>query len=169
MTSRPPAQRIAEHLLRRACRRLPGDIRDERYREWAAELPAIIHDPVIRVAFLRSACALRYAVGVARSTRHLPAVGASPRGTRQPAIFPRPDGIFPAIAGVVAWMTLIVLAGAFPAAAASPGLWPPLFIAVLLVPDVLIAVAIIRFVRWYRRRSRHTPDPLTAVKPGPRA
>jgi hypothetical protein len=159
VTSRPPAQRIAEHLLRRACRRLPGDIRDERYREWAAELPAIIHDPGIRVAFLRSARALRYTLGIARSTRHLPAAGASPRGTRQAAIFPRPDGVFLAIAGVAAWITLIVLAGAFPAAAASPGLWPPLFIAVLLVPDVLIALAIIRFVRWYRRRSRQAPHP----------
>ncbi len=160
MTSGPPAQRIAGHLLRRACRRLPGDIRDERYREWAAELPAIIHDPDVRFAFLRSARALRYAAGVARSTRHLPAAGAAvPWGTRQAAIFPRPDGIFPAIAGVLAWITLIVLAGAFPAAAASPSLWPPLFIAVLLVPDVLIAVAIIRFVRWYRRRSRQAPHP----------
>jgi hypothetical protein len=36
---------------------------------------------------------------------------------------------------------------------------PPLFVAVLLVPDVLIAVAIIRFVRWYRRRSRQAPHP----------
>ena len=159
MTSRPPAQRIAEHLLRRACRRLPGDLRDERYREWTAELPAIIGDPGIRVAFLRSARALRYALGIARSTRRLPAADASPRGTRQAAIFPRPDGVFPAIAGVAAWITLIVLAGAFPAAAASPGLWPPLFVAVLLVPDVLIAVAIIRFVRWYRRRSRQAPHP----------
>ena len=160
MTSGPPAQRIAGHLLRRACRRLPGDIRDERYREWAAELPAIVHDPGVRFAFLRSARALRYALGVTRSTHHLPAAGAAvPWGTSQAAIFPRPDGIFPAIAGVLAWITLIVLAGAFPAAAASPGLWPPLFIAVLLVPDVLIAVAIIRFVRWYRRRSRQAPHP----------
>ena len=36
-----------------------------------------------------------------------------------------------------------------------PG-WPA---RVLLVPDVLIAVAIIRFVRWYRRRSRQAPHP----------
>ena len=36
-----------------------------------------------------------------------------------------------------------------------PG-WP---VRVLLVPDVLIAVAIIRFVRWYRRRSRQAPHP----------
>jgi hypothetical protein len=36
---------------------------------------------------------------------------------------------------------------------------PPLFVAVLLVPDVLIAVAITRFVRWYRRRSRQAPHP----------
>jgi len=36
---------------------------------------------------------------------------------------------------------------------------PPPFVAVLLIPDVLVAVAIIRFVRWYRRRSRQAPHP----------
>ena len=50
LTRRPLAQRIAEHLIRRACRYLPGEIRDERSREWAAELPAILHDPGIRFA-----------------------------------------------------------------------------------------------------------------------
>jgi hypothetical protein len=33
-----------EHLVARACRRLPAGIRQERYREWAAELPVILHD-----------------------------------------------------------------------------------------------------------------------------
>ena len=33
--------RIGEYLVRRACRPLPPDVREERYREWAAELPAI--------------------------------------------------------------------------------------------------------------------------------
>src|ERR1039457_1070564 len=55
LTRRPPAQRIAENLTRRACRYLPGETRDERCREWAAELPAILHDPGIRFAPLRSA------------------------------------------------------------------------------------------------------------------
>src|SRR5580693_4561661 len=37
--------RLGESLVHRACRRLPGPTRDDRYREWAAELPAILHDP----------------------------------------------------------------------------------------------------------------------------
>ena len=33
-----------EYLVARACRRLPAGIREERYREWVAELPVILHD-----------------------------------------------------------------------------------------------------------------------------
>jgi hypothetical protein len=158
VTGRPHAQRIAEHLIRRACRRLPGDVRDERYREWAAELPAIVGDPDVRYAFLRTARMLRYAAGVARSTRRLPqAVGAPAWGERQPAIFPRPDGVVPAIAAVALWGTLLGLARAFPAVITSSGPWHPLVIAALFAPSALMALAVIRFVRWLRRRSRHTP------------
>jgi hypothetical protein len=77
MTSRPRAQRLAEHLIRRACRRLPGDTRDDRYREWAAELPAILHDPDIRFRLHRSARALLYAADHTRSTRRLPRAAAN--------------------------------------------------------------------------------------------
>jgi hypothetical protein len=160
VTRHPAAQRIAEHLIHRACRRLRGDLRDERYSEWAAELPAILHDPDIRFAFLRSARALRYAAGIYRSTRHLPrAAGAPAWGERQPAIFPRPDGVIPAIAAGATWITILVLARAFPAAVTPSGPWQPLVIAVILLPNALIVLAIIRFVRWLRRRSRQTPDP----------
>jgi hypothetical protein len=38
------ALRGGEHLVARACRRLPAGIREERYREWVAELPVILHD-----------------------------------------------------------------------------------------------------------------------------
>jgi hypothetical protein len=156
VTRRPPAQRIAEQLNRRACRRLPGGIPDERYREWVAELPAIIGDPDIRFAFLRSARALRYAVGVYRATRHLPrAVGAPAWGGRQPAIFPRPDGVLPAIAAVIAWLAVLGLARAFP----PGGPWMALILPMALLPSTLAVIAIVRFVRWSRRRSRQTPDP----------
>jgi hypothetical protein len=156
VTSRPPAQRIAEHLIRRACRRLPGDIRDERYREWAAELPAIIGDPDLRFALLRTARTLRYAAGVYRTTRHLPRAASAPAwGERQPAIFPRPDGVIPAIAAVIAWVAVIGLARAFPPA----GPWPPLILPMALLPTILAVIAIVRFVRWLRRRSSRTPHP----------
>ncbi len=159
MTHRPAAQRVAGYLLRRASGRLPAGLRDDRYREWSAELPAILRDPDIRFAFLRSARALRYAAGVARSTRGRPAVNAPPADIRQPGIFPRPDGIFPAAASVAVWIALIAIGTAFPAVVTSPGRWQPLLLAVTLVPSVLMAIAVIRFVRWFRRRSRRTPHP----------
>jgi hypothetical protein len=156
VTRCPPAQRIAEHLIRRACRRLPRDLRDERDREWAAELPTIISDPDIRFAFLRSARALRYAAGVYRATRHLPRAARAPAwGTRQPTIFPRPGGVIPAIAAVIAWLAVIGLARAFPPA----GPWTWLILPIALLPPTLAVIAIVRFVRWCRRRSRQTPRP----------
>jgi uncharacterized protein DUF4190 len=79
VTTRPAAQRIAELLIRAACRRLPGDVREERRREWSAELLAILDDPGVRVAVLRGARALRYAAGICRSAGrlHRSALGAS--------------------------------------------------------------------------------------------
>jgi hypothetical protein len=79
-----PARRLAGHLIRRACRRLPEDIRDERYREWTAELPAIFHDPDIRIRPHRSARALRYAAGLAGTARRLsqPATSLGARARR---------------------------------------------------------------------------------------
>ncbi len=55
--------RIGEYLIARACRRLPIETRDERYREWAAELPAILRDPDTRLAAHRAVRMLRYAAG----------------------------------------------------------------------------------------------------------
>ncbi len=46
---------------------LPEDVREERYREWAAELPAILHDPDIRSPVKRITRALRFAVSTHRS------------------------------------------------------------------------------------------------------
>lgn len=69
MTSRPLAQRLSQWLIGRAGRHLPAPARDERYREWTAELPAILADPEVRPALLRSARALRFAVGTIRTAR----------------------------------------------------------------------------------------------------
>jgi hypothetical protein len=60
--------RIGEYLVGRACRRLPRGIRDERYREWAAELPAILHDREIRLAMYRAVRMLGYAADTLRGT-----------------------------------------------------------------------------------------------------
>ena len=58
--------RLGESLVGRACRRLPGPTRDDRYREWAAELPAILHDPEPRLAPYRAVRMLAYAADTLR-------------------------------------------------------------------------------------------------------
>ena len=60
--------RIGECLVRRACRRLPRGVRQDRYEEWTAELPAILHDPQTRAAPLRAARMLAYAADTLRGT-----------------------------------------------------------------------------------------------------
>jgi hypothetical protein len=64
--------RIGEYLIARACRHLPAGARDERYREWVAELPAILGDPGVRPAARRAARMLRYASGTIRGTALTP-------------------------------------------------------------------------------------------------
>ena len=64
--------RIGEYLIARACRHLPAEARDERYREWVAELPAILQDPGVRPAARRAARMLRYASGTIRGTALTP-------------------------------------------------------------------------------------------------
>jgi len=63
-----PLLRAGEYLISRSCRRLPSQIRDERYREWTAELPAILHDPDTRFAVRRAARMLGYAADTIRGT-----------------------------------------------------------------------------------------------------
>jgi DivIVA domain-containing protein len=60
--------RIGEYLIARACAHLPAGAREERYREWVAELPAILHDPGVRPAARRAARMLGYASGTIRGT-----------------------------------------------------------------------------------------------------
>jgi hypothetical protein len=64
--------RIGEYVVGRACRRLPRDIGEERYREWAAELPAILHDPQVRLAPRRAVHMLAYAADTLRGTTMAP-------------------------------------------------------------------------------------------------
>jgi hypothetical protein len=63
------AARLAGWLIGRACRHLPAAAREERGREWTAELPAILADPDVRSALLRSARAVRFAAGTIRTAR----------------------------------------------------------------------------------------------------
>jgi hypothetical protein len=67
----PGVQRLAEWLIRAACRRLPADERTERHREWTAELPAILDDESIRPPLRRALRALSFCAGISRTTRQL--------------------------------------------------------------------------------------------------
>ena len=83
--------RIGEYLVGRACRRLPEDIRDERYREWAAELPAILHDSQIRFAPWRVVRMLAYAADMIRGATLAP-VRARRRRSRLATVSPMKGG-----------------------------------------------------------------------------
>jgi hypothetical protein len=63
---------LGEWLVRRACRQLPQDVREERYQEWVAELPAILHDPQFRAAPRRAVRMLCYAADTFRGTAMTP-------------------------------------------------------------------------------------------------
>src|ERR1700722_5590457 len=64
--------RIGGYLVGRACQRLPRKIRDDRCREWTAELPAILHDPEVRLGSHRALRMLCYAADTNRGTARAP-------------------------------------------------------------------------------------------------
>jgi peptide/nickel transport system permease protein len=111
MSSSGWTQRLAERLIRRACRHLAAETRDERYREWTAELPAILHDPGIRPAPRRAVRALLYAADHTRTARKLPAA-------TQPRPKPGPAGL---LGTVVRCLLAVVTFAAAPLAA--PAWW----------------------------------------------
>jgi hypothetical protein len=89
--------RLGEYLVGRACQELPQDVREERYREWAAELPAILHDPQVRFAPRRAVRMLGYAADTLRGTI------MTPGGARNQisSLFAAADRLFPVIGLVV--------------------------------------------------------------------
>ena len=66
------ALRAGEYLVWMACRRLPARIRQERYQEWLAELPAILRDPSAGPAPLRVVRMLAFAADTLRGTALAP-------------------------------------------------------------------------------------------------
>jgi hypothetical protein len=64
--------RVGEYLVDRACRGLPRKTRKDRYREWTAELPAILHDPEVRFAPRRAVRMLAYAADTLRGAARIP-------------------------------------------------------------------------------------------------
>lgn len=70
--------RVATYLIRLASSRLPGQDREDRYREWTAELHAIAHDPGIPSRERRAVRALLYAVDQHRGVRRLRQTAVTP-------------------------------------------------------------------------------------------
>jgi Phospholipase_D-nuclease N-terminal len=147
VTTLPRTQRLANHLIRRACRRLPGEAGDERYREWAAELPAILADPDVGSGLRRSARALSYAAGVSRCARRLGRPGGQPRpqaGRCAPTGFP----VLRVTAGLVIYLSVV---GLFVALGRMfPG--PEMLVPVLPVAACFAAFCLIDLARADRVR-----------------
>jgi hypothetical protein len=164
VSATPRGQRIAEWLIRAACRRLPADVRAERCREWIAELPAILGDESIRLSLLRTLRALAFCAGISRTTRQLSrSWRASSRRARNsqwrtggsPA---RPSDMVARLAvGLV--VELVVVAGAITAITVlttdhHPDPWPLLAIAALAIgfdAYCLLDIARAADVRYLRK------------------
>jgi hypothetical protein len=140
MSRAPRVQRLAEWLIRAACRRLPADVRAERGREWAAELPPILDDESIRPAFRRALRALSFCVGISRTTRQLNrSARAGARRTRsshwRTGAWPyrSPNLAVRAVLGFLIW--LVVVLGTITVIRARPGPpgWPAMLILALAV------------------------------------
>jgi hypothetical protein len=143
VSAAPRGQRIAGWLIRAACRRLPADVRAERYREWTAELPAILGDESIRLSVLRALRALAFCVGISRTTRQLSrSWRTSSRRARNSqwrtgGLPTRPSDLAARlVVGLVVW--LVVVAGAitllsFLTTRPHPVVWPLLAIVALAI------------------------------------
>ena len=159
MSGTPHVQRIAERLIRASCRRLPGELRAERYQEWSAELPAILHDATIRSGLIRAIRALSYSVGVSTATRRLSRGDRRPRSTRTSgwrdgAMHVRPGNLaVRATVGLVAWLLTVSLAvsllRAFPTGwAVAISLVPAAGFAVFCLADLARADAVRYLPKW---------------------
>ena len=85
------ALRAGEYLVSRACRRLPARIREERYQEWLAELPVILHDRGAGPASLRVVRMLAFAADTLRGTTLAPGAYSGLTGGLTWAEPPRPS------------------------------------------------------------------------------
>jgi hypothetical protein len=131
---------IAGYLIRQACRRLPEDIGDERCREWAAELAAILDDPEIRLPLVRAARALGFGVGICTSARTLSRADGS-RSSRVPR------GVLFLAGAIVIWVAAVEVSSVYP----LDGPWGYVYVAVGGVSEALGVLAVVRAVRWFAR------------------
>jgi hypothetical protein len=143
VTSSGGAGVIGGYLIRQACRRLPEDIGDERYREWAAELAAILDDPEVRLPPVRAARALGFALGICSSAGLLSRADGS-RSSRVPR------GVLYLAGAIVIWVAAVEVATAYP----LEGPWGYVYVAAGGVSQALAVLAVERAVRWFARLFR---------------
>jgi hypothetical protein len=164
MSAAPRGQRIAQWLIRAACRRLPEDVRADRCREWTAELPAILGDEGIRSSLLRTLRVLAFSAGILKTTRQLSrSWRASSRRARSArwragGLPGRPGDLAIGVArGLAVW--LVVVAGCITLLVTQltppdPRTWPLLPVAALVIGfDAFCLVDIARAadVRYLRK------------------
>jgi hypothetical protein len=140
VTGSAGGERLAGSLIRRACRHLPEDIRGERYREWTAELAAILDDPDIRLPPVRAARALGFAAGICTSARLV----SRPDGSG-PSRLPR--GALLAAGAVIIWVAAVEAESVYPLG----GSWMYVYVAAGGVSEALAIVAVVRAIRWFVR------------------
>ena len=148
MSGAPLVRQLAERRIRRACRRLPEDTREECYREWAAELSAILSDPGGGRGLVRAVRALSYSAGLSRATRRLRRVsGGSGGHARRAAAVPWRDGApaaaprgpaFRATVGVGIWLTFAMVFVAIMRGLQPHSLWQ-------ILPGILAAAGFVAF------------------------
>jgi hypothetical protein len=135
--------RAGEFLVARAVRWLPAGVRDERYREWAAELPAILRDPSLGPPWRRAALMLGYALDTIRAAAPRPGPdryrgarrGRDPRAAVKTA---RWLVFLPvALACLLAFLSLLLIY--LVSLGTGLGLWPAAGVAFMLVMIGLLA------------------------------
>jgi DivIVA domain-containing protein len=133
--------RIGGTLIGLASRLLPGEIRDERSREWTAELPAILRDPDTRLTAHRVARMLGYAAGAVWGSA-LAAGGARGRLTAVMAV----------VVGLFTAEVLTLAVRGVLGAANAPGDW----VNYCLIVGGLLYLAELRRVlaRWIRQAAK---------------
>ena len=134
--------RAGEFLVACAARWLPARVRDERYREWAAELPAILGDPGLGPPWRRAAAMAGYALGTVRAAA-LTAGQDSYRGAhrgrgRRAAVMTARRLLFPlvAVAGLLGLLSLPLVY--LVSAGTGLGLWPAAGVAFVVVVTALV-------------------------------
>jgi hypothetical protein len=139
------AERLAGWLIGRACRHLPAAAREERGREWTAELPAILADPDVHSGLLRSARALHFAAGAIRTARHEHGVF---RGQLTGADA-RSAGVRLFVCGSL-WLAAVCLVriGGALHIPAPHGLWPAPLLLLGIGLEVFGLAQVIKLVRW---------------------